>query len=191
VSHVPIDIVIALTGFASAAAITPGPNNVMLLASGLNFGFRRTVPHILGVAFGFAVLLTLTGVGIGRVLQSYPVIYDGLRIASLLYMLWLAWRIATSGPAKKADEGTQGKPMTFLQSSLFQWINVSLIVIVAVFTAVTLPSICVWTYFGVALEKVLRHPTKVRIFNIVMAIVLVLSFLPVVADLLPGMSDIF
>jgi len=103
--------------FALVSSITPGPNNVMLASSGLNFGFRRSVPHLLGVNLGFTLMIFLVGVGLGSVFQQTPVLYTVLKYAGAAYLLYLAWKIANSGPL---DEGeARGKPFTFLQAAAF------------------------------------------------------------------------
>ena len=106
------DLLIALVGFAFATSATPGPNNVMLLASGVNFGFRRTIPHMLGVGLGFTFMVIVIGLGLAQVFAAYPVIHDVLRYAGGAYMLWLAWKIANSGPIR--DGEARGRPAQFL-----------------------------------------------------------------------------
>jgi len=203
------DLLLPLMAFAMASSITPGPNNLMLLASGANYGFRRTIPHMLGIGIGFVVMMVIVGLGIGQMLQAAPQVYTGLRLASLLYMGWLAWRIATSGPVDGGISNPHAKPMTFLQAVLFQWVNpkavamalaatatytdpsryvASLLVVALVFGSINLPCVSVWAGFGMALRNWLKDPVKLRLFNVAMAVLLVLSFLPLVADLLRGIS---
>jgi threonine/homoserine/homoserine lactone efflux protein len=200
-------LLLSLMAFAVASSITPGPNNLMLLASGANYGFRQTIPHILGVGLGFIVMMVIVGLGIGQMLQASPKVYTGLRLASLLYMGWLAWKIATSGPVEGGSGQPQSKPMTFLQAVLFQWVNPkaiamglaatatytdpgrylsSLLVVALVFGSINLPCVSVWAGFGVALRNWLKDPVKLRIFNVAMAVLLVVSFLPSAAELLRG-----
>ncbi len=200
-------LLLSLMAFAVASSITPGPNNLMLLASGANYGFRRTIPHILGVGLGFIVMMVIVGLGIGQMLQASPKVYTGLRLASLLYMGWLAWKIATSGPVEGGSGHPQSKPMTFLQAVLFQWVNPkaiamglaatatytdpgrylsSLLVVALVFGSINLPCVSVWAGFGVALRNWLKDPLRLRIFNVAMAVLLAVSFLPLAADLLRG-----
>ncbi|MDH0685142.1 MULTISPECIES: LysE family translocator [Achromobacter] len=189
--------------FALVSSITPGPNNVMLASSGLNFGFRRSVPHLLGVNLGFTLMIFLVGVGLGSVFQQTPVLYTILKYAGAAYLLYLAWKIATSGPL---DEGeTRGKPFTFLQAAAFQWVNpkawVMAVGVVATYTPqngffanlviatlvcgiVNLPSIGIWVTFGTALRRVLHRPAAIRAFNVGMALLLVASLYPVALELL-------
>jgi threonine/homoserine/homoserine lactone efflux protein len=189
--------------FALVSSITPGPNNVMLASSGLNFGFRRSVPHLLGVNLGFTLMIFLVGVGLGSVFQQTPVLYTVLKYAGAAYLLYLAWKIANSGPM---DEGeARGKPFTFLQAAAFQWVNpkawVMAVGVVATYTPqngffanlviatlvcgiVNLPSIGIWVTFGTALRRVLHRPAAIRAFNVGMALLLVASLYPVALELL-------
>ncbi|CAB3905494.1 LysE family translocator [Achromobacter mucicolens] len=189
--------------FALVSSITPGPNNVMLASSGLNFGFRRSVPHLLGVNLGFTLMIFLVGVGLGSVFQQTPALYTVLKYAGAAYLLYLAWKIANSGPL---DEGeARGKPFTFLQAAAFQWVNpkawVMAVGVVATYTPqngffanlviatlvcgiVNLPSIGIWVTFGTALRRVLHRPAAIRAFNVGMALLLVASLYPVAVELL-------
>ena len=116
-----IETFIALVLFAFTTSITPGPNNMMLFASGVNFGFRRTVPHMLGIGAGFLSLLIGVGLGLGALLHSVPLLYTALKFAGGLYLLWIAWKIGTS---RSLTEGSAGaSPMTFLGAAAFQWVN--------------------------------------------------------------------
>ncbi|MEM7615948.1 MAG: LysE family translocator, partial [Pseudomonadota bacterium] len=116
-----IELILALAGFAFVTSITPGPNNIMLMTSGANFGFRRTIPHMLGVGLGFCLMIVLVGFGLAAIFETYPVARMILKGLSVVYMLWLAWKIAhASAPTQQGGEGT---PITFLQAALFQWVN--------------------------------------------------------------------
>ncbi len=112
----------ALAAFALVSSITPGPNNMMLMASGANFGLRRTVPHALGVGIGFTLMIVLVGVGLMGLFDLFPVLNIALKVVSVVYLLWLAWKIANAA-APDTDTGARGKPMTFVQAMLFQWVN--------------------------------------------------------------------
>ena len=196
----PTDLMAGLIAFAFVMSITPGPNNILLLASGVTFGFRRTVPHMLGISVGVMIMLLLVGLGIAQVFALEPRLYVVLKWVSVAYMLWLAWKIATSGPIDGESAGGNSRPMTFLQGAAFQWVNpkawvmaltavsaytvpaqytLTLFLMAAVFGAVNLPSVSVWTLFGVVLKRVLTDPFKVRVFNVVMALGLVASLYPV------------
>lgn len=193
------ELMLAFVGFAFVGSITPGPNNAMLLASGLNYGFRRTVPHIAGISLGCVVMLGLVGLGLGAVFEAVPALYTALRYVGAGYLLWLAWTIARSGPM--ADSQARGRPMTFWQAAAFQWVNPKawVLVVGAVSTyaprdgfelnvaalavllgLVNAPSISVWACFGTMLRPLLTHPRRVRMFNVAMAALLVFSLLPIV-----------
>lgn len=196
------DLLGALVVFCAVTLFTPGPNNVMLMTSGLNHGFARSLPHQLGVAFGFAFMVALVGVGLGAMFTAYPILYAVLKYAGAAYLLYLAWAIATSGPMEDA-EGSTGRPMTFIEAALFQWVNPkawvmavgamsayagvaafpwNVIIITALFGLLGLPSCGAWVLFGSALRRVLTNATAVRAFNIAMALALVASLWPVLAD---------
>lgn len=192
----------ALVVFAFVTSITPGPNNLMLLASGVNFGFRRTIPHMLGIFAGFTTMVALVGLGIGAALTSVPALHFALKWGGLAYMLWLAWSLLGIGkPAKGLSPGAsgQGRPMRFIEAAAFQWVNPkawmmalgataayvpaespvagSLFVALA-FGLVNLPSVSSWAAFGAALRDFLSEPKRLRVFNWVMAALLVASLAP-------------
>jgi threonine/homoserine/homoserine lactone efflux protein len=193
----------AMLVFAVVMSATPGPNNMLLLASGVNYGFRPTLPHMAGITLGFAVMLLAVGLGIGAVLAAWPRLQHGLRIASILYMLWFAWRLATAGPVGDNAAPARDRPMSFLEGAAFQWVNPkawaialsgtatytssaspvgSLMIMVAIFTLLTPPMLGAWTAFGVGLRRLLADPWKLRAFNVTMALGLVASLWPVVTE---------
>jgi threonine/homoserine/homoserine lactone efflux protein len=187
----------ALALFAFVSSITPGPNNLMLMASGANFGFARTIPHMIGISLGFMVLMLVTGLGLGQVFDTYPISHVILKVLSVIYMLWLAWKIAHAAPAKARD--ATGSPMTFLQAAAFQWVNPkawamaltaitvyvgntswsALALACVVFSAINMPSVGVWTVLGQQMARFLTNPKRLRAFNITMAVLLVASLYPV------------
>lgn len=194
------DLLLAFALFALVTSITPGPNNMMLLASGVNFGFRRTLPHMLGISIGFMVLVLAVGFGLGSLFQTWPILYTLLRYIGGAYLLYLAWKIATSGPASENDQ-PRGEPMGFFAAALFQWVNpkawvmaigaistytpmqgyfTNVLVIAAVFALINLPGVGIWAGFGSLLRNVLRDPRWLRVFNVIMALLLVLSLYPLV-----------
>ncbi len=196
----PLDIFLALVTFAFVMAFTPGPNNIMLAASGVNFGFARTLPHMAGVAIGFPALMLACGVGLGLVFAAVPALQLALKVAGGLYMLWLAFKVATAHQARDDSRGP-ARPFTFWQAAAFQWVNPKALVAVlsaialyvrpghevediaimlAVFSLATLGSVTTWTGFGVALRRLLRDPAHARIFNITMALLLIASIVPMV-----------
>jgi threonine/homoserine/homoserine lactone efflux protein len=199
------DAFAALVLFGFVASITPGPNNLMLLASGVNFGLARTVPHMLGIAIGFSLMIVLVGLGFVQLFVLLPWLHPAMKVAGILYMLWLAWRIANAGAVGSGKAA--GRPLTFLQAAAFQWVNpkgwmmaltaiatysdpqqmvAGVLVVAVVFGIVGTPSIAVWALFGVGLRHFLSSPRTVRIFNVTMALLLVASLWPVVADLVPA-----
>ncbi|AZY50280.1 LysE family translocator [Bordetella avium] len=190
--------------FALVSSITPGPNNVMLASSGLTFGFRRTMPHMLGVTIGFSVMILLVGLGLGSLFGQFPWLYTVLKYGGAAYLIYLAWKIANSGPME--DGSARATPMTFMQAALFQWVNpkawVMTVGVVATYTPqqgfvanllvatlvsglINFPSLSVWVSFGMALRRILHRPGAIRAFNISMAILLVLSLYPIALELLP------
>jgi len=116
------DTFLALLVYAFVTSVTPGPNNFMLLASGVNFGFTRTLPHMCGIGFGFFTLLLGVGFGLGALLTAFPQLHLALKIAGGVYLLYLAWKIASSRSMGKAGDA-KARPMTFVEASLFQWVN--------------------------------------------------------------------
>jgi len=190
------ETIAALSLFALVSSITPGPNNLMLMASGANFGFRQTLPHLLGVNLGFALMIFLVGIGLSRVFDLYPLSYSILKIFSIVYLSYLAYKIANAAPPKDAEE--KGRPFTFLQAAAFQWVNPkawamsmgaitlyaaskelsAILMITLVFGLVNLPSISGWTVLGQQMRHWLGSPIRLRIFNYAMAALLMLSLYP-------------
>jgi threonine/homoserine/homoserine lactone efflux protein len=193
------DLLLALTGFAFATSVTPGPNNMMLLASGANFGLRRTVPHMLGISLGHALMVFVVGLGLAGLFLAEPRLFMVLKLVSVAYMLWLAWKIATAAPPRPGE--VKGRPFTFLQAAAFQWVNpkawamaLTAVTVYApggevwptaavagVFAMVNLPSVAVWAAMGQALRRWLDTPGRLRVFNGAMAVLLVLSLWPVLS----------
>ena len=197
-----LELISAFTLFAFVSSITPGPNNTMLLASGVNFGFRRTLPHALGISFGFMFLVLAVGLGLGGVFKAVPMAYTVLRYLGAAYLLYLAWKVATSGPISGTDTA-HGKPLGFWGAAAFQWVNpkawvmavgaittytpsqgyiTNVFVIALVFAIINLPSVCVWAGCGSALRSVLTQRRWLLSFNLSMALLLVLSLYPIVFD---------
>ena len=203
-----LKLLLAFVAFAFVATGTPGPSNVILLASGANFGFRRSVPTLLGFAFGMTVLIASVGVGLGGVFRAYPVLYDVLRWVGAAYLLYLAWGIARSGAPKTAGGvGSTDRPLGFLGAAAFQWVNpkawvtvvgavtayvpqegyfLNVLVAALVFGLVAVPCVGVWTAFGTAVGRFLGSPGRVRVFNVGMALLLVLSLYPILTENLGG-----
>jgi threonine/homoserine/homoserine lactone efflux protein len=196
----PLDIFLALVLFSIVMAFTPGPNNIMLAASGVNFGFARTVPHMAGVALGFLALLAACGAGLGLVFAAVPALQLALKVAGAAYMLWLAFKVATAH-LSDSEGSAPARPFTFLQAAAFQWVNPKALVaslsaiavyvrpghertdfpvMLAVLMVCTVGSVSTWTGFGVGLRRLLREPRHARIFNLAMALLLVASIVPMV-----------
>lgn len=199
ISH---QLAIAFIAFAAAALFTPGPNNIMLMASGLNYGFRRTLPHVAGVTIGFSFLVAVIGLGLGAVFAAYPVLHTILKYAGAAYLIYLAIVIAMSGPAD-TDAAGEGRPMTFFGAAMFQWVNVKgWVIAVGAITAyaaiaayplnivtlsvllfvIGLGSSLTWVLLGTSLQAVVKSPRAVRIFNVVMAVLLLASLYPVLKE---------
>lgn len=196
----PPDTLFAFSIFALVASITPGPNNFMLLASGVNFGFKTSIPHMLGISIGFPLMVFAVGLGLADIFSRLPWIYNLLKWIGAIYMLHLAWRIATSGPLEDTSSaGRIAKPMSFWSAAVFQWVNPkawimavsafstyvpassglsAIACVAALFSAITLPSVGVWTLFGSGLRYVLRIKRNLLAFNYSMASLLIASLYP-------------
>ena len=193
------EIITALMLFAFVSSITPGPNNLMLMASGANFGFKQTVPHMLGVGIGFTLMVVLVGLGIMQLFDIYPLSYDILKVLSVLYLLYLAYKIGSS-TASIEGELSKAKPITFLQAVMFQWVNPkawtmsltaisvyapsksisAVLLVAAVFGAINLPCISSWTVLGQKMQTYLTNNKRLKTFNFTMASLLVLSLYPII-----------
>lgn len=191
------EILIGLAGFAFVSSITPGPNNLMLMASGANFGFLRTIPHMLGIALGFTLMVFLVGLGLAQVFDAYPALHTGLKFASVVYMFWLAWKIANAAAPKDGD--AHGRPMTFLQAAAFQWVNpkawamaltavsvysmgsgwAAVATVALTFGIINGPAVSLWTVLGQQMRRVLTNPARLKAFNWTMAALLIASLYPI------------
>jgi threonine/homoserine/homoserine lactone efflux protein len=192
------DLLIAASLFAGVSSVTPGPNNTMILASGVNFGVHRSMPHLLGISLGFGVMLMAVGLGLHTVLERFPAIYTTMRYGGTAYLLWLAWKLVRSGPLQDNAE-RPSQPMSFMAAAAFQWINpkawvmavtamttylpanalVSQVALLAgLFVLINIPCVGLWAAFGSALRNVLQDPQRLRIFNTCMALALVASLYP-------------
>ncbi len=187
----------ALAAFAFVSSITPGPNNLMLMTSGANFGFRRSLPHMLGVGLGFMFMLLVIGTGLVGLFETVPYSYTALKVLSVAYLMFLAWKIATAAPAEEAK--STGSPLTFMQAALFQWVNpkawvmgmtatsvyspqqtmLQVVIVTLVFGIINLPCVSSWTVLGQQIRYVLTSPLRLRSFNVSMALLLIASLYPV------------
>lgn len=187
--------------FAAVAAFTPGPNNVMLASSGATFGFVRTIPHIFGIIAGFFVLVLAGGFGLASLLAAFPAVHLLLRGAGVLFLLYLAWRIGTAG---RPEDQPASRPLNFWQAAAFQMINPkgvtivasaisvysagpdgvadALVVMLPIFVLVTVCSACTWCYFGTVIGRLLTEDRALRRFNLFMALLILLSLLPMLSE---------
>ena len=179
--------------FAFATSFTPGPNVVMLAASGANYGFRSTLPHISGISIGFPVMVIAIGVGLKAVFVALPELQTALKYVGAAYLLYLAWRIANAG--RPDSKGGSGRPLNFLEAAAFQWVNpkgwimavaaittytpgndnlAETLIVAAVFALLAWPSCSFWAGVGVAV-RLFASDKAMRIFNLTMAGLLVVS----------------
>jgi threonine/homoserine/homoserine lactone efflux protein len=200
------ELLTALAVFAFVSSITPGPNNLMLMASGINFGLRRTVPHMLGVSLGFTLMIVLIGFGIMQLIEAVPGSRLIITAASGVYLLYMAWKIATATttPHDSNNASIGSKPFTFMQAALFQWINpkawtmaltaisayapksqgwIGVILVASIFGVINLPSTGTWAIMGAKMRRFLNDPVRLKTFNIVAALLLVASLYPMIAEL--------
>ena len=194
------ETLLALTGFALAGVWTPGPNNVMLAASGATFGWRATLPHALGVALGFPVMLFLVALGLGEAFRALPLLRAGLSVAGCAVMLWLAWRIATAGPP---GDARRSRPLSFAEATGFQWINpkawvmaigvaatyasgaaplIEATVAAGIFALAGLTSANGWAAAGAAMGRLLGTGWRLRAFNAAMGLLLAASAVMLVIE---------
>ncbi|MCY0856669.1 LysE family translocator [Cupriavidus sp. D39] len=189
----------AFCAFALVSSITPGPNNTMVLASGVNFGFARTVPHVLGISIGFGLMVAVVGLGLGSLFAALPWTWQVLRVVAVIYLTWLAWKLATAGGIQDQEVG---KPMGFLAAAAFQWVNpkawvmavgacstyvlhgnvwLNVLLLSGLFAVINLPSVAMWAVFGSAMRRWLAQPRVLRLFNVAMALMLLASLWPIVS----------
>jgi threonine/homoserine/homoserine lactone efflux protein len=193
------DLFLAAALFAMVSSITPGPNNTMILASGVNFGLRRSLRHLAGICLGFGFMLAVVGLGLHAVLDAYPLILQTLRYVGAAYLLWLAYKLATAPPPSAQGRG-KAQPMGFWAAVAFQWVNpkawimamtvmttyvlpsqpqtAQVLLLTLVFMLVNIPCVTAWAAFGSAMRSLLQDPLRLRIFNITMALGLVASLYP-------------
>jgi threonine/homoserine/homoserine lactone efflux protein len=191
------DVINGLAAFALVTSITPGPNNFMLMSSGAQFGFRRTLPHMLGVSLGFCVMVILVGLGAMQAFDIIPGLDRALKLMCLAFLAYLTVKLATAGSAASSVAAAD-KPMTFIGAALFQWVNPkawpmaltavslyapdrhanSILLVAAIFALVNLPSVGIWAYAGERIRGLLTSAARQRAFNLIMAALLALSVLP-------------
>lgn len=197
----PLDLFWPLSLFAFVSSVTPGPSNMMLLSSGLNFGVRRTIPHALGVALGFTLMVAVVGLGLAGLFTRFPVLLVAMKGVGAAYMVFLACKLARAAPLH--EKAAAGRPLTFLQAAAFQWVNpkawimaltaiatytmperyvVTVLIVSLVFGAVNLPTVSSWVVFGSALRRTLGDPGRLRAFNWTMAALLIASLYPALRE---------
>ncbi len=198
-----LTMIISITSFALASTMTPGPNNIMLLSSGLTFGYKRTIPHALGINFGFPVMVICVGLGVGKLFEVFPFVYTVLKVVGISYLLWMAWHIANT-KGSPATQNKNDKPFTFFQAALFQWVNpkawvvaitstaafitdhkiafIQVMIISCIFFFCGILSTNSWSLGGVMLKKFIQNERLIKLFNITMAILILGSTLPFVFE---------
>ncbi|MEQ2354280.1 LysE family translocator [Pseudoalteromonas piscicida] len=201
-----MDYLVAITLFAIASSVTPGPNNIMVMTSGVNFGLKRSIPLLSGICVGFSIMLLLVGLGFAQLFELFPSLHFILKCIGVIYLLYLAYLVAMSSPTTDADSSPQ--PFSFLKGALFQWVNAKAwivaigaistytsagadfmsqnLMITIVFLLVSFPCVGIWLVFGSSLKHVLKNEQSLRWFNFVMATLLVLSVMPIVLEIFAG-----
>ncbi|WP_076539867.1 LysE family translocator [Shewanella sp. UCD-KL21] len=195
-----MELIFTIALFAFSAGITPGPNNIMLMTSGVNFGVKRSIPHLMGISLGFPTMILAIGLGLSSLFQSYPIMHQIIKVVGITYLLYLSWLIANSNSNLEGKQTS--KPFSFIQAAAFQWVNPKgwiiaigtiatfttieqpltpqVLTIAMVFLCIALPCGSVWLSFGVGLKKLLKNQRQQRIFNVSMAVLLVLSIIPMI-----------
>ena len=180
-----VELIFALFIFAFVSSITPGPNNIMLMASGTNFGFRKTIPHILGINIGYSMLTFSLGIGLMEVFNLFPLIKIILKSLCSGYLVYLSYRIATSSTGTDKNEKQQSRPFSFTEAMLFQWVNPKgwtmalsaitiysptnalsgIILVTVAFSITNFPCQCLWTLLGQQFRKLMSSSFKLKMFN--------------------------
>lgn len=196
----PLELIVTSFPFLISMGFTPGPNNILVASSGVNFGFRATIPHMLGITLGFPLMLLIVGLGLARIFIALPALHALLKYLCIAYMLYLAWRIAAASAIDEARRTS--KPLTFIQGAAVQWVNgkgwvvalsvattytvvdqtlpLQIATLAAVCLVITMASVCCWTLFGALLRNFLQSDVRRRWFNYSMAALLLASIIPVV-----------
>ena len=201
-----MEFALAVLLFAASTTVTPGPNNVMIMTSGLNHGIKKSLPHFMGICFGFPAMVVAVGLGFGIIFERYPMLHEIIKVIGVFYLLYLAYLIAIS--SQNSLESNKSKPLTFLQAAIFQWVNpkawimatgaiaayttlnssvyVQVLFIALSFFVVAFPAVGVWLVFGANLKKILIKPEHQHRFNVSMALLLVISVAPIIYELATG-----
>ncbi len=198
-----MEYIIAIVLFAISSSVTPGPNNITVMASGANFGIRKSLPVYLGICVGFAIMLLLVGIGFGQIFDKFPELHLYIKFIGTLYLLYLAFLIATATDISTSN--AQAKPLSFMNGALFQWLNAKAwvvatgaiaafttvgtdfytqnIIIASIFLIISFPCVGIWLFFGSTLKNILKSQQHRRVFNYSMAALLVMSVIPVMVEL--------
>jgi threonine/homoserine/homoserine lactone efflux protein len=195
------DVLLAMLTFCFVSGVTPGPNNLMLMTSGVNFGLRRTLPHLTGVVIGFTIMVALVGLGLTAIFSRIPALLPIMRYVGAVYMLWLAWKIANSGPVGEGE--TRSAPLGFFGAAAFQWINPkgwvialsaltayavvddyarNVLIVALTYFVVAIPSSGIWAVLGASMRRALADPRIARWFNWSMAALLAASIATIFVD---------
>lgn len=199
-----LTMLLSIASFTLASVLTPGPNNIMLLSSGLTFGYKQTIPHMIGISLGYPIMIIGVGMGVGAIFDMYPVTITLLKIVGISYLFWMAWHIANAKGQIKTNTKNKIKPFSFIQAASFQWLNpkgwivaitstvsfttnskyafYQVLVIALIFFFSSIIACNFWTLGGVYLKKLVKNELHVQIFNITMALLIVASVLPFIFD---------
>jgi len=198
-----MDLYLAILLFATSTTVTPGPNNIMIMTSGLHYGIKSSMPHLLGICFGFPAMVMMVGLGFSVVFEQWPLLHQLINLVGVTYLLYLAWRIANASPTSL--ERKASNPLRFSQAALFQWVNPKawvmatgavsaytsatasltpqVLLISLTFFIVAFPCVGIWLVFGASLKKWLTSAKQQKVFNLSMALLLVASIIPVLVNL--------
>ena len=196
-----IETLVPIALFAFSTSITPGPNNLMIMSSGLNYGIGRSTPHMMGIWLGFPAMIIAIGLGMGAVLNQFPFLHEIIRWVGIAYMLYLAWLI---GSTREMNSDSTSRPLSFTQAMAFQWVNpkgwimgtgalaaftspgteiwLGIVKVALAFFAIGGPCVAVWLFFGVGLKRFLTEPRYLRCFNITMGLLLAASVVPLALE---------
>ena len=199
-----ITMLLSIATFTLSTVLTPGPNNIMLLSSGLTFGYKRTLAHMSCIVIGFPIMVLLVGLGLGFIFEKFPILFTILKFIGIAYLFWMAYKIANNKSSFEINENSESKPFTFLQSALFQWVNpkawimaitsisifitnsdnsfFQVIIIAFIYLLSSLVSTNTWAYGGVILKRFIKEEKSVQKLNICMALLLIVSVLPFIFE---------
>lgn len=196
-----MEVFLSIVFFCLVTSITPGPNNIMLMSSGLNHGVRKSLPHLLGIITGFPIMVAAIGFGLGVIFLHYPYAHLVIKILGVTYLLYLSFKIANASNPKAND--SLREPFSFIQAAAFQWVNpkawvigvgaiatyttqenifTGVILILVGYLTVGTASMLMWLVLGVVLQRFLTNSNHLKCFNFVMAGLLAASVFSMVAS---------